>query len=164
MSLTRWSFSCASLVLALCACQPPLEPGTGISYSPCSTVMLRPAADTTPAELQSIAAAITLWGEVGREVLTLSELAEAEQVPVQFREAPALFHGVYEPSSGVVFVNRVLVGEAREITVAHELGHALGLPHIAASVRSSVMNPGNLSVRPTPEDHAQLMSACPPLP
>jgi hypothetical protein len=48
-------------------------------------------------------------------------------------------------------VNRRLSNPSdRAITVAHELGHALGLPHI--NDRESVMNSGNLEVLPLSED------------
>lgn len=127
--------------------------------------MLRPAADSTPAELESIGAAITLWREAGMNALSATEVDGGTEVPVQFKEAPALFRGIYEPSSGVVLINRGLEGEERDVTLAHEVGHALGLPHLALTVRRSVMNPGNLTVHPAPEDQAELQRlwSCPGL-
>jgi len=75
-------------------------------------------------------AAIALWAEAGLKTLSTGALEAESQVPVRFRDAPSPFHGVYEVSSGVVFVNKKLSGLARDITVAHEVGHALGLPHV----------------------------------
>ena len=107
-------------------------------------------------ERASVEAAIGLWKEAGLTVLSTSTADAPAQVPVRFEEAFAAFYGVYEPSSGVVFINRKLRGFERDITVAHELGHALGLPHIAMTERPSLMNPGNLTVPPSPEDLEQL--------
>ncbi|HEY0881746.1 MAG TPA: M66 family metalloprotease, partial [Archangium sp.] len=84
-------------------------------------------------------------------------------VPMRFRSAAAVFRGIYEPVTGLVSINRGLEGSDRTITIAHELGHALGLPHVPASERASVMNPGNLTVLPTAEDVAALQQrwGCP---
>ena len=141
-------------VIALCACGAPSNPDTaGILYSPCDQVLVQPEAGTTEAEHGSVTAAIALWRDVG---LTALSTSEGVSVPVRFADAAAVFHGVYEPSSGIVFINRDLGGAARDITVAHELGHALGLPHVALEERPSVMNPGNLTVLPSPSDQAAL--------
>jgi hypothetical protein len=61
-------------------------------------------------------------------------------------------------------INRRLSGEPLEITVAHELGHAFGLWHVEHEVRTSVMNPGNLTVAPNAgdaSDVAVLWGRCP---
>ncbi|MDP3155539.1 MAG: hypothetical protein Q8N23_22900 [Archangium sp.] len=143
-----------SSVIALCACGAPSSPRTaGILYSPCNQVLVAPEDGSTEAEHRSVSAAISLWREVG---LTTLSTSEGVSVPVRFADAAAVFHGVYEPSSGMVFINRELDGAERDITVAHELGHALGLPHVAREERASVMNPGNLTVLPSPSDQAAL--------
>ncbi len=143
-----------SSVIALCACGAPSSPETsGILYSPCAWVQVQPEAGTTEAEHASVSAAITLWRDVG---LTSLSTSEGVRVPVRFADAAAVFHGVYEPSSGVVSINRELDGIERDITVAHELGHALGLPHVPLGERASVMNPSNLTVQPSPSDQAAL--------
>jgi hypothetical protein len=63
----------------------------------------------------------------------------------------------------VVLVNRALtVASERAITIAHEVGHAMGLPHVDG--RPSLMNPGNLTLEPQPGDAAalvELWGACP---
>ena len=54
---------------------------------------------------------------------------------------------------GVVYINEAIEDDrARAVTVAHEMGHAFGLFHVAAEERASLMNPGNLSVGLTPAD------------
>lgn len=151
--------------LSIFACGAPQPVGPAIVFSPCGPVHLAPGDDTTANERQSIVTAISLWQQVGVWALTLgapNDTIEAA-VPVQFKNASPLFHGVYEPSSGVVSINRQLTGTEREVTVAHELGHALGLPHVDHALRSSVMNPANLTVLPTAEDQAELQRlwSCP---
>lgn len=142
------------LSLTLTACGAPQVTQPERVYSPCEPVRLAPEADTTDLERESIVEAMALWREVGVTALTLGEPAGLEEVavPLRFKEAAALFRGVYEPSLGLVSINRRLEGLERTITIAHELGHALGLPHVPATTRRSVMNPGNLTVLPTAED------------
>lgn len=139
-------------LLLLPACGAPEATQVDLVYSPCAPVRLAPLADTTARERESIVEAVALWREVGLTALTMTGEASQNAVPLRFKDAAALFRGVYEPSSGLVSINRRLDGTERTITIAHELGHALGLPHVPADTRSSVMNPGNLTVLPTAED------------
>lgn len=152
-----------SLLLVLAACGGPPLAGPAIAYSPCDPVLLSPEAGTTAEELESIESAIAMWREVGLTTLSLSSSDAAGAVPLRFEHAAAVFHGVYEPGSGQVFVNRGLVGFERAVTVAHEVGHALGLPHVERSLRPSLMNPGNLTELPSWEDQGelQLLWSCP---
>ena len=140
----------------LAACGAPALDGEGIVYDPCGTVVLAPQPDTSAAERASMQQAIALWRDVGLTTLTLDESANAARVPVRFAVGPSAFHGVYEPSLGLVTVNRVLADRERDVTVAHEVGHALGLPHVDPAERVSLMNPGNLTVVPTADDAAAL--------
>jgi hypothetical protein len=149
--------------LLLLACGAPEPTSDEIVYSPCAPVSLAPEPDTTESERASILDAVALWRDVGVTALTMSEDQGTPAVPLRFRDAAAVFRGIYEPSSGLVSINRGLDGTDRTVTIAHELGHALGLPHVPASERASVMNPGNLTVLPTAEDVAVLQQrwGCP---
>lgn len=152
MSHRWWALS--ALLFFTCGAPPPTGPA--IVFSPCAPVQLAPFADTTDAERQSIEAAVAMWRLVGVTALTLGPVSSEDSVSVRFKEAAVLFHGVYEPDSGDVFINRGLAGTEREVTVAHELGHALGLPHVDKATRLSVMNPSNLEVLPSLEDEGEL--------
>lgn len=152
MFLRLWPLA----VVLLCACGTPPPSGPQIVYSPCSPVLVVPESDTSEEELASVEAAISLWAEAGLETLSTSALEAESQVPVRFKDAPSPFHGVYEPTNGMVFINRKLGGSERDVTVAHELGHALGLPHVPKEERASLMNPGNLTVPPSIDDLDQL--------
>jgi Zn-dependent peptidase ImmA (M78 family) len=87
-------------------------------------------------------------------------------VPLTFQVAAAPFHGLYDDRAGRIFVNEDLTDVAPlRITIAHEIGHAFGLPHVSASVRRSLMNTGNTTVSITPEDVdalAAIWGRCPP--
>ena len=82
----------------------------------------------------------------------------AAGIPVHFQAAAPPFHGLYDAPSGQVFINTDLSGAPLAITIAHEIGHALGLAHVPAGERASVMNPNNLIVEPTPADVDTLVS------
>lgn len=130
-----------------------VEPqGPGIVYDACAPLQLIPAEDTQLEEREGIATALGMWRDVGVTGPRLDAITEA-QVPVIFQTAPSAFRGQYETSSGAVYVNRRLIDPyQRSVTVAHELGHALGLPHVDPEERASLMNPGNLEIAPTQED------------
>lgn len=136
------------------ACSAPVEISDPVVYDPCEPVVIAPVEALSPTQAQAVHEAISLWRAVGVTALTLDGSAGTQRVPLWFKDAPALFHGVYEPRTGEVGINLKMKDRMLAITVAHELGHALGLPHIEE--RESVMNPGNGTIAPTPHDERQL--------
>jgi hypothetical protein len=146
---------CVVVLLAAAGCSPGSST-SAITYDICTRVDLSPAADSTPAEIQAVDDAIALWRHQG-VVLTRGDGTGAT-LPIHFRPAATVFHGVYEGSIGEVFVNRLIPDpHQRAVTVAHEVGHALGLVHIDRSRRISLMNPNNLETEPTPGDRQALI-------
>lgn len=61
---------------------------------------------------------------------------------------------MYEDEVGLIYINDALAAPELGIVIAHELGHAFGLPHIQG--RASVMNAGNLTVAPNDDDRRAL--------
>ena len=135
---------------------PAADPSGDIVYDPCEPVVITPSAELTAPQREGITAAISLWRGVGLDAITLDPQAGTQRVPIRFIPTVAMLHGIYQPKTGEVQVNTRMAGRELDITIAHELGHALGLPHILASERVSVMNPGNSTIAPTPDDERQL--------
>jgi hypothetical protein len=139
-------------VVLLGACVTP-DGVIDVTYDACAPIVIVPAADATAAELQSVDDAIAMWREVGVAALTRDEVSGAPRLSIRFEEAAPSWHGQYEDEAGEVYINRLLVDRhQRAVTIAHELGHAFGLPHIEAEERTSVMNRANLTVEPTGGD------------
>lgn len=128
-------------------------------FAPCGPIAVAPAEGLSPMQRGAVEAGIELWNELGFTRLALS--SEGTPVPLKFEKAAPFFHGFYDPKTGVVYVNMGL-DDPHEIAVvvAHELGHAMGLPHVEQHERTSVMNPGNLTVTPTSADNALLLQSC----
>lgn len=117
-----------------------------LTFDPCA-VAPRPDAGT-PAQLAGITDALALW-----------QLMPDQTVPleVRFEDAAPSFFGVYDDEAGIVFVNRrITEPHALSVVIAHELGHAFGLPHVDG--RPSLMNPANSQTEPTAEDRAALVA------
>lgn len=125
-------------------------------FDPCSPIVVA-APDASDNQLASIDSALALWNAQGGEFVR-GELPEVTpEVTIAFRDASAAIYGFYDDTTATVYVNVGLAdGSQRAITVAHELGHALGLVHIAPATRASVMNPGNLTIEPNDGDRVEL--------
>jgi hypothetical protein len=153
------------VLVSAAACGATSDQTLDVVFDPCDVVDLV-AIDATADQVDAIDGAATMW----RAVIDASSIGRGEgdgaALPIRFEHAAAAFRGVYLDEEGVVVVNRSLDGSpAQAIAIAHELGHALGLWHVARDERRSVMNPGNLEVAPTEEDAAEiaaLWGECPP--
>jgi hypothetical protein len=129
--------------LIACAAEPtPIVP---IVHDACTPLAL-------VGDDASIAAASALWNGVG--VMAIGAPG-GDVLPVIFTaHAASDEFGAYTGSA--IFVNEDVVGDARAIVIAHEIGHAIGLVHV--SDRPSVMNPGDLTLAPSSDDDAAVIA------
>lgn len=130
-------------------------------FDPCAPLRLD-APGASDAQAAAIDQAIAAW-----QVSAASRAAPPASavVEVQFVDGPPEEYGFFDDAGATIYVNRELDGDARAITIAHELGHAFGLVHVAPAVRASVMNAGNLTIAPTADDRAAIAArwgACAP--
>lgn len=140
-------------MLAACSADPA---ASHVARDPCTALAVTPV-DATPVELDGIAAAFTLWRDRG--VSAFDSAAADSAIAIRFDDAADAFHGVYDPPSATITINRAITDRTTlAIVVAHELGHVFGLAHIAATTRASLMNPGNLAMPPTDADQRTLES------
>ncbi len=141
--------------LGACAADPADDAALDVVFDVCQPIELVPADDASVDELRGVDEAAAMWSARGH--YALGGDAATQRIEIVFQDAAAAFHGFYDDSIGVVFVNRGLTDDhQRAVTVAHELGHAFGLLHVASDERDSVMNPANLVVEPNDEDAAAL--------
>ena len=138
-------------ITALTACSGGGDSTIDLTHDACAPLALVSAA---PSELQlgGMQDGQALWRDRGAPALGLRAGATLE---VRFEAAAANFHGLYDDEQGVIYVNTA-IGErdVLAIVIAHELGHAFGLPHVTDRV--SIMNPGNRSTPPTADDQLAL--------
>jgi hypothetical protein len=138
-------------MLAACSASTPTTPG--IEFDPC-TPPTPTVSSATDVQAAGLAAAEALWRGDGVPGLGTTPGAVLE---VRFQHAAPEFYGLYDAQAGMIYVNDELTDPGTlSIVIAHELGHAFGLVHISASVRASVMNPGNLLIQPTTDDRRTL--------
>jgi hypothetical protein len=128
-----------------------------VRFDPCTPVVLAPEADATTAQRGGVQAAALLWNARAQTRLSVRPPEEtaslvAPALTVRFQAAAAPSHGFFDPDTGDVFINDDLSAHPLAVTIAHELGHAFGLAHVAG--RPSVMALGNLDVEPNDADVA----------
>ena len=149
------------LAAAACAaCGDPQASGGAGAHDACAPLTITTAA-ATPAEQAGIDGALALWRDHGVSAFDAAPgpmpaapgALPGAAIDIQFADAAAAFHGVYDPTADRVLINRDLTDPATvAIVVAHELGHVFGLVHVAPAARLSLMNPGNLVTPPTDAD------------
>lgn len=135
---------------ALSGCAAP-DSTIDNAHDPCAPLALR-ADGATATQAAGLAGAIASWHDHGAPALGTEGGAAVE---LRFRDAAAAFHGVYDDEAAVIYINRDLADpDMLAIVIAHEVGHALGLPHVDDA--GSVMLRGNVTVPPGADDAAAL--------
>lgn len=117
-----------------------------------------PVADTAShvfvvdAELADVASqAVELWTDAsGGEFAPVLVTGEAQGIQIRLVDAVADcgavdLYGCWKPGSQVIEISRALAPELRASTLAHEIGHHLGLTHITDS--DDLMNPHRSNFR-----------------
>ncbi len=120
------------------------------TFDACQPLLLD-AQDGSAEEKLSIAEAAQLWNDIAGTQVTVDPAAFVGDavVPVFFDKAGAAYHGQYDDTEGVIYVNDDIDSDhARAVTLAHEVGHAFGLFHVDVDDDVSVMNNGNLVTEP----------------
>ncbi|MGE0869369.1 MAG: hypothetical protein AB7P03_12440 [Kofleriaceae bacterium] len=142
-----------SVVLLATACASP-EPEVGITFDPCSTLVITPAEGATDQEVQSIRDAVTAWSHVLPVTIEVAAPPQPDPaLPLRFESGDTFFRAIYWDDVGQIWVGRdQLAPDDYPIAIAHELGHAFGLLHISPDERPSVMNVGNLELEPNEQD------------
>jgi len=141
---------------------PDQTAGAALRFDACAPLTVALEASATESQTRGARAALELWNGRARTELSLEAMGAAAapsvpMIPLRFQRAAAPSHGFYDPTAGVIFINADLsnpadpaLATALAITIAHELGHAFGLPHVGD--RPSVMRAGNLDVAPNAGD------------
>lgn len=163
--MVRLRFTILFLVtasLGACAADPG-DTTLDITFDVCQPIALVADDDASAAERRAVDDAAAMWLALGPYAFGGGD--GAQRIEIVFQDAAAAFHGFYDDTIGVVFINHDLVDDhQRAITVAHELGHSFGLLHIETAARASVMNPANLTIEPNADDAdalAALWGDCP---
>ncbi len=140
-------------MLAAACSEPSTTAEFARVFDPCAPLVLSaPAAGDM--QHASIAEAVAQWRAVG--VTGPDPGGASDSLMVAFVSAAPGTYGLYDDVDAKILISDRLTEPARSIVIAHELGHAFGLVHVASDVRISVMNVGNLAIAPTEDDRAAI--------
>lgn len=138
--------------VTLAACGTDQDDTIDLVFDPCQPVALVLAEDVSDDEAAAVEAAAAMWQDVAA---TRIVRGAADGIALRFEPAAPAFRGIYLDEEGAIVINRRLTAPRdRAIALAHELGHAFGLPHSGGG--PSVMSAGNLEVAPSPADASEL--------
>lgn len=123
-------------------------------YDPCSPLTIVVEDGVTAEELGGIEGAIALWNAVLPTQIAIGSGPKApDALPIRFEPGEPFYRGIYWDATGDISIARDrLASGDYALAIAHEMGHAFGLLHVAKTERLSVMNVGNLAVPPTEQD------------
>lgn len=144
----------AMFVCAGCASTAGGDTANARVFDACSPLALD-VSTVSAGELANVTAAIASWTAVGVTAPVVAGGDAPGVLAIAFEPSSPAFYGYYDGDT--IFVSDDLASDAeRDVVIAHELGHALGLAHVPATERGSVMNPGNLALAPTAADAAAI--------
>lgn len=152
------------VVLALCAAGCGSEDEIAIVYDPCSSLTVAVAGEPSAAERSGVEHAVELWSAALPAQLAIGAGPRAPDVLlVRFVGGDDVsYRAMYWDAQGVIEIHRErLAPSTYGVALAHEMGHAFGLFHVAAEERASIMNVGNVEIGPTPEDAAEVRALWP---
>src|SRR5882757_6117211 len=106
----------------------------GLTFNACAPLDIGLPPGLTAEQLQGVTDAVAMWNQAASTALgstAASEPIAGPMVPLAFQAAAPPFHGLYDNQEGRIFINQDLTDVAPlSITIAHEIGHAFGLPHV----------------------------------
>lgn len=160
VSLRTFTVILGALFLTVSCAGDAHEGGVSFAFDPCEVIELAVDPGTTELELRSIDDALAMWASASALPLPNVHIAvraaggESDgALRIRFEDGAPFFNGQYDPATMSVIINRRITDPmARTITIAHELGHALGLLHATEGGAPSLMSPGNVTAVPTNAD------------